>query len=162
MKRITPESMVTLTPKQMVTIGTNESGINGAGIAFFAEKNWGWPAGRGFGPAGQCFGIPTKDWNIKQLPLDVIEFYVSRYIKFIRSTPMIEHMITKIGCGLAGYTVPEIAPLFITVATATNVWLPQDFRDFYSGTYEPMVDVKINTNGRTEIYRDGKLSGSQG
>lgn len=154
MTRITPENMTVLNPKQIVSIGTNESGINGAGIAAYAEKNWGWKSGVGFGPQGQCFGIPTKDWRIKQLPLDVIENYVQRYIAFGKLYPKLEHMVTKIGCGLAGYSVPDIAPMFYEVRNHTAFWLPQDFRDFYNGTFK--IEVNHDTTDRD---RQGNVVG---
>lgn len=134
MQRITPENITIATSDMRILIGTNESGINGAGIARYAEDNWGLEPGKGFGPSGLCFGLPTKDWMIRQLPLSVINNYVERYIEWCKVTKW-KHYVTKIGCGLAGYSVPDIAPMFERCAQYQNMWLPQDFLDFYAGTY---------------------------
>lgn len=140
MKRITPENITKLTPKMVVLVGTNESGIHGAGIAHYACSNWGLEPNKGYGPSGYCFGLPTKDWNIRTLPLDVIENYVERYRAWVLSEVKKEHYVTKIGCGLAGYSVPDIAPMFHSFRRFTHVWMPQDFLDFYDGTYKPPTD----------------------
>jgi hypothetical protein len=38
-------------------------------------------------------------------------------------------LVTEIGCGIAGFTVSEIAPLFIDAIEVSNIWLPQKFLD---------------------------------
>lgn len=140
---ITPENLgPNLRQNQCVLIGTNEAGIHGAGIARVALDHWGARLGQGFGVMGTCFGLPTKDWEIETLPLDTIEFYVKRYItwtQIIRNYKWV-HLVTKIGCGLAGYKVPDIAPMFEKCLKYRNIWLPKDFLDFYDGIY------KENTN----------------
>ncbi len=156
--RVTPEEIGTdLTESQVFVFGSNESGIHGAGAARMALDHFGAKIGKGFGPMGQSFGIPTKDWQIKVLPLSVVEFYVKRFEAFVNLVDDREFLVTKIGCGLAGFTPDQIAPMFAGMRNNKKVWLPQDFIDIIDGNY-----VKINEHGRTEIYRGGKLSGAQG
>lgn len=124
--RITPENLTELSSRQRVSIGTNESGIHGAGIAQYAFDNWGLVWGQGFGPSGMCFGVPTKDWRIGKLDLGVIDSYISRYIQWMKATKY-NHLVTKVGCGLAGYTPNQIAPMFAECINMTNVWLPEEF-----------------------------------
>lgn len=143
MKRITPENITLVTSDMRILIGTNESGIHGAGIAKVAFDNWGLDWGKGFGPSGFCFGLPTKNWSIRQLPLDVIENYVQRYIDWCQHEVKLKHYVTKIGCGLAGYTVPDIAPMFFTCKRFTNMWLPQDFLDFYEGKFIDRTKTEV-------------------
>lgn len=142
--RITPENLTELTRRQVVLIGTNESGMHGAGIARYAEENWGAIHGQGFGPMGQCFGLPTKNWVIDTLPLTVIENYVDRYIAWTRLKLFEDHIVTKIGCGLAGYTIDDIAPLFKICQKYPNIWLPQDFHNFYEGKYIKQTKLFID------------------
>lgn len=132
--RITPENITNISNNIRVLVGTNESGLHGGGIARYAEENWGLQYKVGFGPSGLCFGLPTKDWKIKTLPLNIINNYVERYINWCQVTDY-QHFVTKIGCGLAGYTIPEIAPMFKSCIEYENMWLPQDFLDFYKGIY---------------------------
>ncbi len=129
MERITPEEIKGIKTSECVLIGTNEAGIHGAGIAEYAYKHWGAVLGQGFGPMSNCFGLPTKDWEVHTLPLDRIAFYVSRYIdwvKIIRNGRW-THYVTKIGCGLAGYTPKDIAMMFSPLRYTRNVYLPKEF-----------------------------------
>lgn len=139
--RITPEKIEIATSDMRILIGTNESGVHGAGIARYAADHWGLEYGVGFGPSGICFGLPTKNWIIQTLPLSEINHYVQRYIDWCQITSF-KHYVTKIGCGLAGYSVPDIAPMFERCVRYTNMWLPQDFLDFYEGKYIEPIKVK--------------------
>lgn len=113
----------------IVLIGTNESGIHGAGFAKFAHHNWGLPMTFSFGIWHNMFCIPTKDWRIKTHPLNVIKFYVSRFIEYAKLKSNSIFYVTKIGCGLAGYTPEQIAPMFRDCVNLPNVYLPQEFWD---------------------------------
>lgn len=125
---ITPERLKSLPPYGRFYFGSNESGYHGAGAAFDAWKRFGARYKKGFGPNGRSFAIPTKDWDVQTLPLPVIDHYVQRAIEFIKANPEEVHIITRIGCGLAGYEPKDIAPMFVEVADFANVWLPEDFR----------------------------------
>lgn len=131
MDRVTPEQLseTDIGDYDIFVFGSNESGHHGAGAALFAEKHLGAIAGKGFGLEGNTFAIPTKDWTIQQLDIAIIEFYVKRFIAFVEKTsnPKIRFLVTKIGCGLAGFTPEEIAPFFKKLRDNPLVWLPQDF-----------------------------------
>lgn len=132
MNRITPEDIKELPEGGMFVFGSNEAGIHGAGAAWLAFNQFGARKYLGFGPAGQSFAIPTKDWDIKVLPLDVIEFYIKRFIAFVEQCPVedvVRFYVTKIGCGLAGYKVEDIAPFFAPLRNDSRVFLPQEFID---------------------------------
>lgn len=127
---ITPEKIIRLQPKQIFVFGSNEAGVHGSGAAAAALK-FGATLGVGWGKQGKTFAIPTKDWMIKTLELDVIEFYVQRFIAFTEYYQMYDYLVTPIGCGLAGYRAEDIAPLFDKVyqnpATYDNIHLPKSF-----------------------------------
>jgi hypothetical protein len=91
--------------------GSNESGIHGAGAAAHAVR-LGALMGMGFGPAGNTFAIPTKDWRIQTLSVSEIQAYVNRFIVYARFNPGHIFQVTRIGCGLAGLRDEVIAPLF--------------------------------------------------
>lgn len=135
--RITPEDMGELEKGQIFVFGSNESGIHGAGAAAYALKHFGAQPGKGWGLSAACFAIPTKDWVVDKLPLDVVAFYVKRFIAFTQDSIHYKwkFMVTRIGCGLAGFTPEEIAPLFKGVRDQKNIWLPQDFHDVLDGKY---------------------------
>lgn len=132
MNRITPEDINELPEGGMFVFGSNEAGIHAAGAARLAFTTFGARKYLGFGPAGHTFAIPTKDWDIKVLPLDVIGFYVKRFIAFVEQCPVedvIRFYVTKIGCGLAGYKVEDIAPFFAPLRDDSRVFLPKEFID---------------------------------
>ena len=116
-----------------IVIPTNESGIHGMGLAQWARRKFGLVAGSGFGPFGRTrelfFCIPTKDWKIKTLRLEVIQFYILRFIEYAKLKPHRTFLVPKIGCGLAGYTPEQIAPMFRGCINLPNVYLPQEFWD---------------------------------
>ena len=127
----TPDSITSLKKGEIFVFGSNESGIHGAGAAAFAEQRFGAKRGQGWGLAGKTFAIPTKDWRIMQLPLSAIKFYIGRFVAFASDNPQYKFYVTKIGCGLAGFTVEDIAPLFLCYKLPSNVILPKDFVDVY-------------------------------
>lgn len=92
--------------------GSNESGIHGAGAALAAKRYYGAVYGKGVGLVGQSYGIPTKDKKIKTLPISEIQRYVKDFVKFSRENKDLNFLITRVGCGLAGYSDKDIAPLF--------------------------------------------------
>ena len=149
MKRVTPEDIKVedITKNDIFVFGSNESGIHGAGAARFAMDFLGARYAQGFGMSGNTFAIPTKDWFINKLDLQLIKFYVDRFIVFIKMHQDKEFLlfkdikfyVTKIGCGLAGYEPEDIAPLFAECIDMENVYLPQEFIDIINSKKEENV-----------------------
>ncbi len=108
--------------------GSNLSGVHGAGAAKFARDNHGAVFGQGVGLQGNSYAIPTKDRRIKTLPLSDIWPYVLQFIEFAKQHPEMRFNVTRIGCGLAGYTDKDIAPMF--KGSPENCVLPDGWRDF--------------------------------
>jgi hypothetical protein len=92
--------------------GSNESGIHGAGAARYAARHHGAVQRVGFGRQGNSFAIPTKDWRIETLPVEVIEHYVGRFIVYARLNPGDLFQVTAIGTGLGGLAHRDMAELF--------------------------------------------------
>jgi hypothetical protein len=139
----TPEVITELKKDEVFVFGSNESGIHGAGAAKVARTNFGAQMSKGFGMSGKSFAIPTKDWDIKTLPLEVIKFYVDRFIAFAESNSSLTFLVTKIGCGLAGYSAADIGPLFANAPS--NVVLPEEF------TYNPLLWDNTPTKGTFDV-----------
>lgn len=117
--------------KNIFVFGSNLAGIHGAGAARFAVINHGARYRQGIGLQGSSYGIPTKDYNINILPLDEIHKYVGMFISFAEEHPTLAFQVTRIGCGLAGYTDKDIAPMFRTAPD--NCELPEGWRE---GVYQ--------------------------
>lgn len=92
--------------------GSNLAGRHGKGAALEALHKHGAVYGIGVGRMGHSYAIPTKDENLKTLPITVIARHVADFISYARKLPGVEFYVTAIGTGLAGYNHAEIAPLF--------------------------------------------------
>lgn len=121
----TPENITSLKPHEIFVFGSNLAGRHGAGAALLAAKLFGAQRGVGEGLTGQCYALPTKDEFIKTLPLNEINRYVAEFLNVAWKHPKLTFLVTKIGCGLAGYDVEEIAPMFHKIPN--NVILPVEF-----------------------------------
>jgi hypothetical protein len=97
---------------RIFVFGSNLSGIHGGGAAHFAHKHRGALWGQGVGLQGQSYALPTKDENIETLPISEVEKHVKKFKKFAKEHPEFQFEVTRVGCGLAGFTDSQIAPLF--------------------------------------------------
>ena len=64
-----------------------------------------------------------------QGPVSSIKPYVDEFIAFARKHPEYEFLVTRIGCGIAGFSDADIAPLFKDAVKLDNVRLPKSFLD---------------------------------
>ena len=111
-----------LEPNEIFVYGANLAWIQGAGAARQALK-FGAVYGRG-GLVGQTYGIPTKDKNLKTLPLSEIKHYIDIFEGVVRDRQDLTFLITKVGCGLANYQDWQIKPLFENFYQFDNVVFP--------------------------------------
>ena len=125
--------VTTLEKEEVFVFGSNESGCHGRGAAKLALK-WGAKRGVGEGLSGQTYAIPTKDTKVKTLSVRKIQKYVLRFIDFARENKNLTFLVTEIGCGLAGYSAPDIAPLFVNAIDVENVYMPESFWNILTET----------------------------
>lgn len=111
--------------REIFVFGSNLAGRHGKGAAKFALDFYGAKYGQGVGLQGSSYAIPTKDESIQTLPLERISQYVMQFLDFAEENPNLKFWVTPIGCGLAGYTPKQIAPMFRS--PPSNVELPQEF-----------------------------------
>ena len=123
----TPEKITHLEPNEVFVFGSNLAGRHGLGAALTAYRKFGARNGRGMGLCGQSYAIATKDRNLRILPLAKIEAQVVRFLEFAEKNPNLTFYVTKIGCGLARYSVKDIAPMFDR-EIPQNVILPKEFQ----------------------------------
>lgn len=120
--RYTPEMITKLGPNEIFVFGSNLAGAHGGGAARIAYNKFGAIWGQGTGLQGQSYAIPTMHGGP-----DKIKPYVDEFIQFATAHPEYTFLVTKIGCGIAGFTPDEIAPLFSNAMKLENVILPQEF-----------------------------------
>lgn len=112
--------------RPIFVFGSNLAGRHGKGAALFAARERGAKYGVGEGRMGDSYALPTKDRNLKTLPLDEIERRsVHNFLAYARSNPDLTFELTPVGCGLAGYKPEQIAPLFRDAPE--NVMQPPEF-----------------------------------
>lgn len=104
--------------------GANLRGQHGAGAARAAYLYHGAVWGR-YERQGASYGIPTKETPRLSLPLKHVGVHVGAFIQHAREHPEDTFELTPIGCGLAGFTPEQIAPMFRDAPA--NVILPPEF-----------------------------------
>lgn len=119
--RITPEWITDLNPDEIFVFESNSQGHHNGGAARTALK-WGAIYGQGEGLQGQTYAIPTMFASVQN-----IVPYADRFIEFARLHPEMKFLLTEIGCGIAGFSPKDIAPLFKKSRSIENIYLPQRF-----------------------------------
>lgn len=120
-QRVTPEHIEELKENEIFVFGSNANGIHNGGAAKQALSCFGAIQGQKEGLQGKSYAIPTTEG------LDVMKEAIMRFTTFAKEHPQSRFLVTKIGCGSAGYTPLQIAPLFEDCITLENVFLPREF-----------------------------------
>ncbi|MBD5201771.1 MAG: hypothetical protein HDS56_02970 [Barnesiella sp.] len=120
--KFTPEHITHLDQDDVFVFGSNLAGMHGGGAAMQAFRHFGAEWGNGVGPQGQSYAIPTMQGGV-----ETIKPYVDDFIEYARECDQNTFYVTRIGCGIAGFTDEEIAPLFDEALDLYNVRLPESF-----------------------------------
>lgn len=120
--RITPERITELSMCEVFVFGSNLEGRHLGGAARMAYECFGAEWNVGIGPTGKCYAIPTKRGGVEE-----IKPYVDDFVEYVKCHPNNRFLVTRIGCGIAGFTDMEIAPLFKEVKDTPNVCLPKEW-----------------------------------
>lgn len=113
--------------EKIFVFGSNLAGIHGAGSAKEALNYHGASYGKGIGRQGNSYAIPTMDKNFEVLSLQEIKRHIDNFLIYAEDNPDLEFNVVEIGCGIAGYTPQDIAPMFLTAPE--NVKLSAKFKD---------------------------------
>lgn len=118
----TPEHITHLGPDDIFVFGSNLEGRHFGGAARTAYLKFGAVMGQGEGPQGQSYAIPTMFDTVEE-----IKPYVDRFINLAYEWDQNTFYVTRVGCGIAGFTDEQIAPLFADALKLYNVRLPESF-----------------------------------
>ena len=128
----TPDYIDTLLPNQIFVFGSNALGYHTGGASGTARKKFGAVWGQAEGLQGQSYAIPVdygkhvrKDKEVKEA--------IDRFIAFAKDHPDLFFLVTRVGCGIAGYHDEEIAQFFVGALELKNVSLPKSFVDALGG-----------------------------
>lgn len=119
--RITPSIIKGLMDDEIFVFGSNAQGMHIGGAARIAYEKFGAEWGNGEGLQGQSYALPTMEGenNLRKA--------VSRFIEYAEEHDEYLFYVTPVGCGIAGYTSDQVAPLFVKAAVLNNVYLPISF-----------------------------------
>ena len=121
-REYTPNFIRNLKENEIFVFGSNLDGMHAGGAARVAVDKFGAVWGQGVGMQGQCYAIPTMQGGV-----ETIAPYVDEFIAFASQHPEFKFFVTRIACGIAGFKVQEIAPLFKAAIDVENIILPSDF-----------------------------------
>lgn len=113
--------------------GSNRQGRHGKGAALTALKKHGAIYGQASDLQGNSYAIITKELRSGFPPVGRAEVLsgVRRFKRFAARHPDYLFYVVPIGCGLAGFTPAEIAPMFANAPS--NVVLPPEFASVLYG-----------------------------
>lgn len=113
--------------RKVFVFGANREGRYGKGAALIARQHHGAIYGQAEGLQGNSYGIITKELRrgFPKVALKEIRIWVDKFLRFARKHPELQFQVSPIGCGLAGFTPEQIAPLF--ERSPDNVGLPVEF-----------------------------------
>ena len=117
-----PNYITKLQPDEIFVFGSNLAGMHGGGAARLAYQRFGAVWGQGVGLQGQSYAIPTMQGGV-----ETIQPYVDEFIEFAKQHPQLKFLVTEIGCGIAGFSPSEIAPLFEQAGEVKNIYLTERF-----------------------------------
>ena len=121
MDKVTPNYITDLDSNEIFVFGSNKSGLHLGGAAEFALENFGAKMGVEEGLTGQCYALPTMEG------INSFKEAVDKFEECVKEHPELKFLVTEVGCGIAGYTPEEVAPLFKKISTYPNVSLPISF-----------------------------------
>ena len=121
--RVSSDRIDHLEENEIFVFGSNASGYHGGGAAAYAMHKFGAVWGQGEGLQGQSYAIPTMEGIAEMSEA------IKRFTSFAAEHSELRFLVTRIGCGIAGYSVSQVAPLFKECIPLENVALPSDFWD---------------------------------
>ena len=134
----TPDYITALRENEVFVFGSNLAGHHCGGAARVARKLFGAKQGQGVGLQGQSYAIPTMQGGV-----ETIKPYVDEFIEYARQHPELTFYVTRIGCGIAGFTDDQIAPLFKDAENMMNVIIPKSFFDVLAKMESTAIDNQV-------------------
>lgn len=119
--RITPNRINSLLEDEIFVFGSNAKGMHMGGAARIAYDKFGAEWGNGEGLQGHSYALPTMEGT------ENTRAAIKRFTEFAYDHPDLTFFVTAVGCGIAGYTPEDIAPIFESAAHLENVYLPLSF-----------------------------------
>lgn len=121
-RRYTPDRISDLKENEIFVFGCRRSGRHQEGAAAYALNHFGAIYGQSNGIQGRAYAIATAGVDLTE-----ISESVNKFLEYAKMHSNLHFLVTPIGCGLGGWDVEEIAPLFREAISIENIILPKDF-----------------------------------
>jgi hypothetical protein len=95
-----------LAPNQIFVFGSHLTGHHAGGAARQAVDRFGAIVGQGEGLQGQSYAIPTMHGEA------VFRTAIQTFVAFAAEHPELEFLLTRVGCGIAGYPENNVIAIF--------------------------------------------------
>lgn len=119
--RVTPNYITSLAEGEIFVFGSNKEGFHSGGASAIAMQHFGAVWGQSEGLQGRSYAIPTV------AELSEVKAAIERFTEFAKQNPESRFLVTAVGCGSAGFSPSQIAPLFRECIELENVALPAEF-----------------------------------
>ncbi len=117
--------ITSLSPNQVFVFGSNLAGKHYGGAAKQAADQFGAEYGIGEGMTGQCYAFPTLDENFNKVSNTQLKASRLYLYKEANANPDKEYLLTKVGCGIAGFSEDTMKKLFKNAPS--NITKPKDW-----------------------------------
>ena len=147
----TPNNITELKENEIFVFGSNKAGNHAGGAAKVAVEKFGAIIGQGEGLQGQSYAFPTLDEHMQKVTSQEL---VSAFENLCECATQHKDKIfylTKVGCGIAGFSEEEIIEAINKVELPDNVIIPEEFNVIYS--YKAF-DKDMTCRGF--VYKEGK------
>jgi len=123
--------ITSLKDNQFFVFGSNLNGNHSGGAAKQAKEQFGAEEGIAEGLSGKTYAFPTLEREMTQRGIKALERSRDRLFATARALPEKEFLLTKVGCGIAGYEESEMKALFYGFSCGNrpkNIILPEDWQ----------------------------------
>ena len=162
-RQYTPENITELKENEVFVFGSNLNGNHTGGAAYLAVEKFGAEMGNAEGIQGQSYAIPTLDKNMERINLTDLEQSINRLYDYAEENPGKTFYMTKIGCGIAGYEVSDIATIVNCRDIPANIIIPEEFTHVsgFKGFDENMQCRGFQYEEGKTYHEDGDIQACQ-
>ncbi len=162
-RQYTPENITELKENEVFVFGSNLNGNHTGGAAYLAVEKFGAEMGNAEGIQGQSYAIPTLDKNMERINLTDLEQSINRLYDYAEENPEKTFYMTKIGCGIAGYEVSDIATIVNCRDIPANIIIPEEFTHVsgFKGFDENMQCRGFQYEEGKTYHEDGEIQACQ-
>jgi len=128
MKKDNNGFIIELDSNEIIVVGTNKNGLHYGGAAKQAYEQFGlqWLVDEGI--SGQTYAFPTLDENMSKLNRSALERHVALLKKCCEKNQDKTFYLTRVGCGIAGFSDEYMSNLFKMFKLPPNLIMPLDWK----------------------------------